>query len=414
MSETTATFNPEPPITPPIDHAELLAAARRQADERGLDDIFIVDADFHHAEYPVWSELLEYIDDDVVRHFLREGGLGDFWIPELRDLGRIQGVAGRIHVELSHEVAHPEMSGADRDIQLAREAMEGMSLDCLNYFPGYLLSMGMVGYDLEPHLARAWGRWVVDRVLSQDPRIITMIPLPLSDPEACLKLVEEFVGTPQVIGFMVTSLRNEPLYSKRYAKMWKTIEESGGIVVLHSSVTSQGQPLSQLNRYISVHAVTFPLFHIIQATNWIVNGMCERYPNLKLLFVEGGLAWVPFLMDRLDHDYNMRMSEAPLLQKRPSEYLSEDFFYTSQPLEATNLKSLEVTFQRIKADTQLLYSSDWPHWDFDPPRRIFDLPFLSEETKLNILGRNAQRLFGLEGATTAGNATAPSTGGVDR
>ena len=44
----------------------------------------------------------------------------------------------------------------------------------------------------------------------------------------------------------------------------------------------------------------------------------------------------------------------------------------------------------------LLYASDWPHWDFDPPSAITSLPFLNEQDKRNILGLNAARLFGLE------------------
>jgi hypothetical protein len=50
----------------------------------------------------------------------------------------------------------------------------------------------------------------------------------------------------------------------------------------------------------------------------------------------------------------------------------------------------------MRAQTQLLFASDWPHWDFDLPNSITTLPFLSEEAKRNILGLNAARLFNLE------------------
>jgi predicted TIM-barrel fold metal-dependent hydrolase len=50
----------------------------------------------------------------------------------------------------------------------------------------------------------------------------------------------------------------------------------------------------------------------------------------------------------------------------------------------------------MNAETQLLYSSDYPHWDFDLPSVIYDLPCLSEQAKRNILGGNAIQVFGIE------------------
>jgi len=57
---------------------------------------------------------------------------------------------------------------------------------------------------------------------------------------------------------------------------------------------------------------------------------------------------------------------------------------------------MEATFEAIHADTQLCFSTDYPHWDFDLPSTVYDLPFLTEQSKRNILGANAQKLFKLE------------------
>ncbi len=153
--------------------------------------------------------------------------------------------------------------------------------------------------------------------------------------------------------------------------------------------------MKQVNRFISMHAISFCYFNMIHLTNWIINGLPERFPNLKVIWVESGLAWLPFMMQRLDSEYMMRSSEAPLLKRRPSEYIREMYF-TSQPLETSNLKLTQATMEAIKADSQLLFASDWPHWDFDLPASITNLAFLSEQAKRNILGLNAARLFGLE------------------
>jgi uncharacterized protein len=101
-------------------------------------------------------------------------------------------------------------------------------------------------------------------------------------------------------------------------------------------------------------------------------------------------------MQRLDDQYLMRPSEAPQLKRMPSEYMNTNCFYTTQPMETTHPKALQNTFEMIKAETQLLFASDWPHFDFDLPQEICDLPFLDEQAKRNVLGLNAARLFNLD------------------
>jgi predicted TIM-barrel fold metal-dependent hydrolase len=64
-------------------------------------------------------------------------------------------------------------------------------------------------------------------------------------------------------------------------------------------------------------------------------------------------------------------------------------------MERVDEVALQCTLRMINAETQLLYASDYPHWDFDLPSTIWDLPFLSEKAKHNILGGTAARLFRL-------------------
>jgi uncharacterized protein len=389
------------PVGEAVDHRELLRRAREQADERGLDDVLIVDADFHQVEGDAWGELLEHMDNDVVRHFLREGGRGKEWIPAQVNIGGIQQVAGRIRGHLAWYDAATEQTGAARDLTRIRETMELMGTDYVSIFPTTLLTLAVTKFaDLETHLGRAYASWLTERVLAEEPRILSMLFLPFADPEASLRLVEEFGDRPGVIGFMITSTRFDPTYAKPYMKLYRALEERGLPLGFHSGFAFGERSMQQFNRFVSVHSLGFPLYNMIQATNWIVNGMPERFPDLKVVFIEGGLAWVPFVMRRLDHEVMMRPSEAPLLQRLPSEYMRE-FFYTSQPLEATTIRDVQETFELIDADTQLLWASDWPHWDWDPPARIWDLPFLTDQARRQILGGNAARLFGLDGRATA-------------
>ena len=225
--------------------------------------------------------------------------------------------------------------------------------------------------------------------------MVTLVGLPFNTPVEALKMVEEFADTPGVIGYCVTSTRYKPVHANEYMNLYRAIEETGKPIAFHAGYHWQDPSLATCNTFLGMHSLGFAWCNIVHMTNWILNGIPERFPNLKSLWVESGLSWVPFLMQRLDDQYLMRQSEAPLLKRMPSEYMADNCFYTCQPMEKSNMKALECTFDMINAKSNLLYASDWPHFDFDTPSVIYDIPFLDEETKRNILGLNAANLFGL-------------------
>jgi len=381
------------------DTRDILAHASRQALKRGFEDYLIVDVDAHHTETTSWHEIIEYIEDPVIRAQAIEfqssrtgtppfGLNGDFGL-------KYQGCGGRMpHNDNRLEAVEEE--DVHRDVILTRRAIESFGMDYMVVFPTPMLFLGTHPQpEMEVLLGRAYNRWLAERVLPGDSRIKSFMYLPFNDPEASLRTVEDFGDVKGTVGFTVTSARYKPVHHNQYMKLYRAIEERGMPLCFHAGYYWQDTSMSQINRFIGMHALAFVLCNLVHMTNWVLNGIPERFPGLKTLWIESGLAWIPFLMQRLDHEYLMRTSEAPLLRKLPSDYMRE-MYYTSQPIETNNLKAMEVTFEMMQADTQLLYSSDWPHWDFDPPSVIFDLPFLSEEGKRNILGENARRLLKLD------------------
>ena len=272
-----------------------------------------------------------------------------------------------------------------------------MGIDQVCLFPTPMLGLPSRSRpEVEVAMARAYNRWLVETVLAEDPRIKSSLYLPMSNPEATLKMVEDFGGKPGVVGFTIIASTLRPVTDNLYAKTYGAIQERGLPLIFHAGLTwGNNQNFTLCTRFMAVHALSFSFSNILHMTNWLCNGMPERFPNLKTVWVESGLAWIPFLMQRLDNEYMMRSSEVPSLKRKPSDYMRE-MYYSSQPMEAVdNRPALEVTFNMIKAETQLLYSSDYPHWDMDLPSVIYDLPFLSEQAKRNILGGNAQRAFNL-------------------
>ena len=136
-------------------------------------------------------------------------------------------------------------------------------------------------------------------------------------------------------------------------KLYRALEERGLPLAFHAATNWGDQSMHITNRFIATHALGFTWFNIVHMTNWVVNGIPERFPGLKSIWIESGLAWIPFLMQRLDNEYMMRSSEAPSLKRKPSDYMRE-MYYTSQPMEMIgNQTMLEETFKMIAAETQL-------------------------------------------------------------
>ena len=202
-----------------------------------------------------------------------------------------------------------------------------------------------------------------------------MIYLPFNDPDASYRIVKEFGGKKGVFGFMVTSVRYRPVHHNSYMKIYALLEETGLPLAFHAATTGTN---SRMAHDEQVHLGPCARLRLVQHGPHDQLGaqrLPERFPKLKVIWIESGLAWLPFMIQRLDNEYMMRSSECPA-KKLPCEYIT-DMFYTSQPMEMPrDMSLLEATFKCIKAETQLLYSSDYPHWDFDLPSTIYDLPFL--------------------------------------
>lgn len=382
------------------DTRDYLRHARDHARHHGYDHWTVVDVDAHHVESISWKEIVAFIEDPVLRdqaqayHSQRVGSppyglVGDFGL-------RYQDCGGRIPHQSDQRERLDTALGQHRDVVLARRAMQSLAAAYMVVFPTSMLLLGMHPQtQMEVALGRAYNRWVQETLLSGDNGVIALAYLPFNTPDEALRVVEEYADNDRIVGFTVTSTRYKPVHDNVYMRLYRSIEESGKPICFHAGYHWQDPSLATIPTFLGMHSLGFVWCNMVHMTNWILQGIPERFPGLKSIWVESGLAWIPFLMQRLDDQFLMRQSEAPSLKMLPSEYMAHHCWYSSQPMERSNMKALEVTFEMMRAETQLLWSSDWPHYDFDTPGVIYDLPFLSEDAKRNILGRNAQRLFNL-------------------
>ncbi len=86
-------------------------------------------------------------------------------------------------------------------------------------------------------------------------------------------------------------------------------------------------------------------------------GLFDRYPGLKVVSVEAGAGYAPYLMDRLDAKF-MTFKELVSLKRKPSEYIREHCYFVAEPLERTVSMTLKLV-----GDQNIMWGSDYPHID---------------------------------------------------
>jgi predicted TIM-barrel fold metal-dependent hydrolase len=287
-----------------------------------------------------------------------------------------------------------------RTAEEMRAGLDRLGVDIGLLFPDNLLRLAMLpDRDYAAALARAYNAWLLDCWLLRDPSLKGALMIAPQDPAAAAREIERYAREPGMVAVYLPAAGVDPLYGNRaYDPLYQAAQDAGLPVLLHSVEAVFPAFPFQLQKYetsLARHAFSHPLAMMANMLSLINTGVMVRFPRLKIAFVEAGVSWVPFMMYRLDKEYTERRREVPFLQERPSAYIRR-FYYGTQPIEEPEpMRDLVTVFKLFGGEDTVMFASDWPHHDFDHPRKILQAPF-SAEAKRKIMGENAVRFFGLQ------------------
>ncbi len=273
---------------------------------------------------------------------------------------------------------------------------------------GQLYCLGVLpDVDYAAAIASAYNEWLVNDFVSQDPSFLAAISISPSDPAQAVKEIERWADHPRVVEIMISSASTMPLGNRFFHPVYEAAQACGLPIAAHT--TNEGKGISPPptaagypSRYLEFHT-GLAANAITQAASLVCEGVFAKFPDLKFLLMEGGISWMLPLMWQLDADWKRLKSEMPALKEKPSDYLKRQFFYTTQPIEEpASTGDLLHLYELVGGKTQIMFSSDFPHWDFDNPFKI--LPGkAAADLKRRILRESARQLFGCKLASLEGN-----------
>jgi predicted TIM-barrel fold metal-dependent hydrolase len=242
-------------------------------------------------------------------------------------------------------------------------------------------------------LARAVNDWQVADWVEPEPRLRASIVPPYEDGDLSAEEIHRCGPNPAFVQILLIARTKEPLGNRKYWKIYEAASEYNLPIGIHfggvaGPITGAGWP----SYYIEDHGGMPQAFHT-QVISYVMEGVFDRFPNLKIVLIEGGFAWLPPLIWRLDATWEKLRAEVPDLKRKPSEYIRDHFWFSTQPMEEPPKREyFEQLLEQMDMNDNLMFATDYPHWDFDSPHRA--LPsFLKPELRRKILGENARQLY---------------------
>jgi predicted TIM-barrel fold metal-dependent hydrolase len=369
----------------------------------------IIDGDGHVVEPKTWDAYIEAeFRERAPRIVKDEQGSEQVWLE-----GKAMGGGRRLPTTIGagltpggfadpekrqsqpYDKAHP--GGSDPYARIKDMDMEG--IDAAVLYPSIgLLFGGIKDPKLAAACCQAYNNWLADYCKPYPTRLIGIAAVPLQDVDVAITEMRRAVTK---LGMRGVFVRPNPYNGRRlddpaYDPFWAEAQELDCAIGVHEG-TALNMPTVGSERYqdfFRLHVISHPLEQKLACMDLVSGGVLEKFPRLKVAFLESGGGWICHWLDRLDSHYEKMGFAVPWLKMKPSEYFKRQCFISFDPDEST----LRATVEVLGADN-IIWASDYPHFDCTFPGVLRELEEglegLPAGAKHKILGENAARLYGL-------------------
>jgi predicted TIM-barrel fold metal-dependent hydrolase len=379
-----ATLTPPPTIRPAVIKPPTKSKPAPSKAQR--EKLAVIDCDIH-AAMPNDATLFKYLPTRWQRHhemFGMRGHIGGAYPRAVPNAARLDSWP-------------PNGLPAGGDLPF----MQAQLLDEWDLEYGILTPLygagGMINLEYGAALASAVNDWQIAEWVEPEPRLRGSILVAYEDGELAAQEIDRVGDNPGFVQVLLVVRTREPLGHRKYWKMYEAACRHDLPIAIHfggsggGPITGTGWP----SHYIEDHG-GMPQAFQPQVISLVTEGIFELFPTLKIVLIEGGFAWVPPLMWRMDQSWKRLKEEAPRVKRLPSDYVRDHFWITTQPMEEPpQQRYFEELLEQMNMNDKLMFATDYPHWDFDAPDRALPTT-LPLALRRAIMAENARTLYKLE------------------
>jgi predicted TIM-barrel fold metal-dependent hydrolase len=368
-----------------------MAAVQEQVPEAEQGSVVdgIMDCDVHNATR----------SPDVLKKYLpkRYAGLYEQGGPVGGHAGQFVGARPQPHIFRTDSV--PDRATPGSDLELMREQLlDPFNISKAVLHPVLEVLMAPLSGGLSNAIMAAINDWMVDCWLDEDERLLGGISISVENGAQAAAEIARVAAHRRFVAVVLPIVTREGLGHPNYWPIYEAATNFDLPVVLHVGGFSGTQTAAGWPTYFVEHHTAYAGAYQSQVVSIVGGGVLERFPNLQIVLEEGGVAWMPALMWRLDRIWESMGDKVHDTSRRPSELVREHFWFTTQPFdEPERPQDLITLLDHLDMDDRIMFASDYPHWDFDNPTRILPARRIGEERHNRIFRTNAEVLFDLNG-----------------
>jgi len=246
-------------------------------------------------------------------------------------------------------------------------------------------------------VASFYNTWLREWISSAPERLFGVAVVPIEDVPSAVEIMTKARAAGHVCTALPPALRERNLDHPDLDPFYAAAVDLDMPLGIHGApgVHLPKIGVDRFTNYIQVHCISFPFDQMTAMTALVSGGVFERHPGLRVAFLESGVGWVSYFLDRLHEHFEKRGSWIENGWKRPPrEYLERGQIWVTcesgEPMLGPTVGDLGAAF--------IMYASDYPHWDSEFPestKPLRERADLADDARAAILGGNAQRFFNL-------------------